>query len=280
MKKIFTNFLVILTLIIATPVLASKIQEKPVYAPITPEGFSIITWVNAPGISSYFKAPKENGAVDFLTRIYLPQNQINFIFGAGEPQDLNVLESKPFSNEKINTTSLDINDYHNLSFKRIGSEQSKSIDAGIKFIWDAAFFNMKPNSTDLSMAVKYSINGKTTITSGSRSVPDMARARRMLIINNKDGVALVKDFDSSEFIDNKTGDQALEGFSPNVTKNDDGTATSRLFLGVSNDGKELVVYCSQLATEKEASNACINYSRHTSRASITSRWWWKCILWV
>lgn len=253
MKKYYLG-LFIISFLFTTPVFAA-------YKPLTPTDFSPITWASAPGINSFFKAPEGNGAIDFITRIYLPQNQINFIISKNEPTNLGLTginkntDTAPFGNEVI-PENKNINNFNNLSFERITAESSKSIDPSIKFIWDAQFFNMKTGSSDLSMAIKYSDENKTTIVSGSRSVSDIAKERRMLIINNKSGNARVQDFNSIIFVDE--GDQALEGFSPTLEKSDNSnTAASRLFLGVSDDGKELVIYCSQLATVKDASKALI-----------------------
>ena len=146
--------------------------------------------------------------------------------------------------------------FRNLSFERLGAETAKKLSPDVKFIWDAPFFNMKPLSSDLSMALKYSVATSTTITSGSRSVPDMAEERRMLIINNQSGKAEISNFNSANFIDNNIGDQAIEGFSPTVAKADSSSsAAARLFLGVSDNGQELVVYCSNQATIKEAGDS-------------------------
>ena len=254
MKKYYLGMFIIFILL-SNPVLAA-------YKPSLPTDFTPITWASAPGINSFFKAPKDNGTIDFITRIYLPQNQINFIISKNAPTDLGLTginkntDTAPFGNEII-PENKNINNFHNLSFERITAESSKSIDPSIKFIWDAQFFNMKTGSSDLSMAVKYSDENKTTIVSGSRSVSDIAKERRMLIINNKTGKATIQDFNSVKFVDD--GDQALEGFLPTLEKSDNvGTAASRLFLGVSDDGQELVIYCSQLATVKDASNALVS----------------------
>ncbi len=227
------------------------------YIPEIPKNFSEITWVKSPGINSYFKEPKNNGSIDYITKIYLPKNEINFIISK-EPENLGLTginkntDTPPFGDEII-PPEKNINNLNNLSFERITSEQAKKIDSSIKFIWNAQFFNMKQGSSDLSMAIKYSNNNKTVITSGSRSVFDIEEKRRMLIIDNKKGFAEIKDFNSIDFIDK--GDQALEGFYPTTEKGSG--ATSRLFLGVSKDGKELIIYCSKLATIKDASNSLL-----------------------
>ena len=256
-------------LLAATPALAAGKAAAPAKAgwkPLLPDGYTAITWAKAPGIASFFKTPEDSGAIDFLTRIYLPQNQIDAIVSTNTPIELNPKvtitvsdsDNVASSSVKVNSpvSSTDINDFPNLSFQRLGAEAAKGITPPVKFLWDAPFFNMRPQFSELSMAAKYLAGATTTITSGSRSIPDMAQARRMLIVNNQTGQAIIGDFDSAIFTDSKSGDLALEGFSPTVAKTDSaGGAASRLFLGVSNDGKELVVYCSQLATVEEASNA-------------------------
>jgi Bacterial SH3 domain len=260
MKKIYLGLLIFFA-ISAAPALAAT---KATWKPAAPSGYTAINWASAPGIASFFKAPADNGAIDFLTRIYLPQNQINFIISTTTPIDLNsaasssaagTATSSPLLRANAGTAPTDISTFDDLSFKRIGAEAAKTLDPSIKFLWDVSFFNMKPVYSDLSLAVKYTFGATTTITGGSRSAPDMQQQRRMLIINNQAGTSSIKDFDSAAFTGN-TGDQALEGFAPTVAKTDNSTAgASRLFLGVSNDGRELEVYCSQLATVKEASDA-------------------------
>ena len=269
MKKIYLILLIIFALS-ATPAMATtkKVAAPPIkkaYVATAPKDYSLITWAKAPGITSFFRAPKKSGAIDFLTRIYLPQNQINFILATSTPIDLNLTNqifasstatSSLYIKASSTASSTDINDFHNLSFQRFGAEAGKIIDPAIKFLWDVAFFNMKSPFSDLSMAAKYSTATSTVISSGSRSVPDMEKPRRMLIINNQAGKAIIKDFDSTAFIDKKNGDQAVEGFNPAVVKTDGpGGGASRLFLGISGDGQELTVYCSQLATVQEASDA-------------------------
>ena len=293
MKKLLLS-LAITSIFFATPTLAAtKTTAKAVVpkvkalAPATPEGYSPITWAKAPGIASFFRAPQGNGMTDFLTRIYLPQNQIDFIVSSNTPIDLG--EANPNFTENIassgqinsasmteetstpsttdvatttstvdtttNTTSSYYN-FRNFSFERLAAETAKIISPNAKFVWNAPFFNMKPSYSDLSMALKYTIGTSTTITAGARSIPDMAQPRKMLVINNKTGKALIKDFDAATFIDSEAGDQAIEGFAPTVLKSDSAGATAaRLFMGVTDDGKELVVYCSQQATTEEASNA-------------------------
>jgi hypothetical protein len=265
MKKIYLGLLFIFAFS-CTPALAAA-PAKTAWKPLTPKGYSPIVWASAPGISSFFQAPADNGSIDFITRINLPQNQINFILSSSSPKNLETIaapigsssatSSQPAEISASDTNSA-IDNYPNLSFKRLASETAKAIDPAIKFLWDAAFFNMKSPYSDLSMAVKYTNGATTTISSGSRSVPDMALKRRMLIINNKTGKAMIKDFDADAFTDKKNGDQAIEGFAPSVAKSDSsGGLAARLFVGVSANSQELIIYCSQGATVKEASNALI-----------------------
>jgi len=242
MKKINFSLLIIFALV-ATPVWAT-------WQPTTPTDYSPITWAKAPGIASFFKAPQDGVAIDFLTRVYLPQNEIKFIVATTTPTTL--------PKDETATASTDLKAFPNLNFERFSAEEAKTLSPKIKFLWDAPFFNMKSPASDLSMAVKYSTNNSSTISSGSRSIPDMTESRRMLVIDNKTGKAVIKDFEPTFFADEKNGDQAIEGFGPTVGKSDSGsTAAARLFLGVSDDGQELVIYCSRLATIKDASEALI-----------------------
>lgn len=267
MKKIYLVLIIILAAS-ATPALAATkaaaktavktVAAKEAWKPSAPSGYAPITWAKAPGIASFFRMPEDNGTIDFLTRIYLPQNQIGFVGATSTPIDLDSpdLASGADSSDPSMVSGAGIDRLHNLSFQRLGAESAKAIAPSVKFIWDAPFFNMKPVSSDLSLALKYSVGTTTTITRGSRSVPDMAQPRRLLVINNQAGSALIKDFDPEVFMDEKSGDQAIEGFAPTVAKTDSASAAaSRLFLGVSDDGRELAVYCSRLATVEEASQA-------------------------
>ncbi|MFA5047837.1 MAG: SH3 domain-containing protein [Patescibacteria group bacterium] len=266
MKKLYLGLLIIFILS-ATPALAaskSTASAKATWKPLAPDGYTPITWAKAPGIASFFKTPDGGGAIDFVTRIYLPQNQINFIISTGTPIDSSPIattsdQAVSSTDTSSTTTVTDINNFPNLSFQRLGAELAKTVAPSIKFLWDAQFFNMQPTFTDLSLAVKYTVGTSTTISRGTRSIPDMNEARRMLLINNQTGTATIGDFDSAVFVDSKIGDQALEGFNPAVAKADSASgAASRLFLGVSDDGKELIVYCSQLATVAEASAELAN----------------------
>jgi len=256
MKKIYFSLMIVLVLTAALPALAATAPAKKVWQPIAPKGYAPITWASAPGIASFYRAAADNGALDFVTRIYLPQNQINFILSTSSPKILNSASTSTAIT--ANTFGGDMTNFSNLSFKRLAAETAKIIDPAIKFLWDVSFFNMKSPFSDLSMAAKYTFGTTTIISSGSRSVPDMALPRRMLLINNQTGRASIKDFDAAAFTSPKSGDQALEGFSPAVAKSDSaGGLASRLFLGVDTTNQELIIYCSQAATVNEASNALI-----------------------
>lgn len=257
MKKIYLG-LVVLVLLSVTPASAATTAKPVVYKPLTPAAYTPITWAKAPGINSYFQAPEGGGAIDFLTRIYLPQNQINFLTATATPinQTITVIDSEIPVVADTSTVSTDIANYPSLAFKRLGAETAKNLTPNTKFLWDAPFFNMQPEFTDLSMALKYTNGTSTTITGGVRSLADLAHPRKMLVVNNQTGLATIKDFDSEYFLDSTNGDLAIEGFAPTVAKSDNTSgAASRLFIGISNDGKELMVYCSQLATVGEASAA-------------------------
>ncbi len=255
MKKIFIMFLISFAFS-STPVLAKTIPVvKPkipsAWKAIAPEGYTQITWAKAPGIATFYKAPNGNGSMDFLTRIYLPQNNIGFIASSTTPLSWGE-DNQSFASEVTTQT------YHNFAFQKIPAELTKKSTSISQFIWNAPFFNITNSISDLSMALK-STNGTTTlITSGSRPLSDMAQDRRMLIINNKTGNAFISTFDSATFVSSSIGDQALEGFAPTVAKNDSANgATGRLFLGVSPNNKELLVYCSKQASVQEASDALL-----------------------
>ncbi len=246
------------------------------WKPTTPEGYTPITWAKATGIASFFKAPSDNGSLDFLTRIYLPQNQIQFIAPTStEPLDwgmpssnfvtsIVVKDSTPITTEILDETpntspvlvgenAADSNSFHNFAFARFVGESGKAFNKDVKFIWNGPFFNTNLPTSDLSMAIKSTLAGKTLISSGSRPDFDMAHPRKMLLINNRTGKANVQDFDADIFVGTVSGDQALESFGPDVAKGD--TATARLFIGVMPNKQEVVIYCSQSATIGEASRA-------------------------
>jgi len=267
MNKIFS--IAVLTIILsAIPSFANAATWKPA----KPEGYTQITWAKAAGIATFFKAPSGNGLTDFITRIYLPQNQIGFIFNTStEPIDRGTSETT-FVPEMVVSDAVIANDentttteyatstnvsYRNYAFERLVAEGAKSIQPLAKFIWNAPFFNITNAISDLSMAIKATFNTTTLISSGSRPENDMAQDRKMLIINNKKGTALIENFNAERFVSSTLGDQALEGFAPTVAKSDGAGGAARLFIGVATSSKELIIYCSQQATTNEASNALL-----------------------
>ena len=260
--------------------LSASSAKAATWKPVTPEGYTAITWAKAAGITSYFKAPPGSGALDFLTRIYLPMNEINFIFSTTtEPLDwgpanasfatavnttystpaIVATTTDPFATASSTASTTPVaapvaSQYHNFAFPRFVAERGKLVSADNKFVWNAPFFNITLPTSDLSMALKYTVNGKTVVSSGSRPDFDMNSSRRMLLINNRTGKASIQQFDADIFAGVASGDQALESFGPDVGKSD-GVGTARLFIGVMPDKQELVIYCSQSATVGEASRA-------------------------
>lgn len=273
MKKLFI-FLVV-------GFIFSTSSASAAWNPVTPDGYKPITWAKAPGIASFFKAPSGSGALDFLTRIYLPQNQLQFIFASSSvpldwglsapnfaatislqnstpaivPPTTTAAESAevPTSTPVVADTAIG---FHNFAFDRFVAEASKVYSSDYKFIWNAPFFNITLPTSDLSMALKSTSGNKTLVSSGSRPAFDMASARRMLLINNRTGRASIQDFDADIFVGTASGDQAFEAFAPDVAKNDNASAaTARLFIGVMPNKQEVVIYCSKSATVGEASRA-------------------------
>lgn len=277
MKKIYLGLLIVFifsaSLVFTKTAQAAKAEWKPA----TPDGYTPITWAKAPGIATFFKAPSGNGSIDFITRIYLPQNQIGFIstssipldWGVADPNftaDITVPEpviastttADPLTAASTTPDAAGAGGFHNFAFTRLVAEAAKQTAASAKFIWNAPFFNITNHISDLSMAIKSTTGTTTLITSGSRPAADMAKERHMLIINNQTASAIIENFDPAIFVSSSAGDQALEGFAPTVAINDEPSgAAARLFLGVSTSSKELVVYCSQWATIQEASDALL-----------------------
>jgi hypothetical protein len=286
MKKMYI-ILIAVSVFLSVP--ASASAAAAAWKPVTPDGYAPISWAKAPGIVTYFKAPGGNGSLDFLTRIYLPQNQIGFISSSSTVLDWGVADpdfmpdtsasgqissdtdpANPLTLTTGTTTivtiaatttsdaAADTNIIHNFAFMRLVAETAKNAASTTKFIWNAPFFNITNSVTDLSMALKSTVGTSTLITSGSRPSFDMAESRRMLIINNKTGKAVIRDFDPVVFVSSSAGDQGLEGFAPTVAKIDSASgATGRLFLGVATSSKELIIYCSQQATIRDASDALL-----------------------
>ncbi len=273
MKKIFIS-LFALFIFLATPL----VSQAATWKPATPEDYTPITWAKATGIASFFKAPSDNGSLDFLTRIYLPQNQIQFVASENPPLDwgpanANFIITIPLGDSTpaitiipptttggvaippviVDAPAPATSNFHNFAFSRFVAESGKAISTDVKFIWNAPFFNITLPTSDLSLGLKTVIGTTTIISSGSRPDFDMANSRKMLLINNRTAKANIQDFDADIFVGTTSGDQALEGFAPDVAKGD--TATARLFIGVMPNKQEVVIYCSQSATINEASRA-------------------------
>ncbi|MFA6410902.1 MAG: SH3 domain-containing protein [Candidatus Buchananbacteria bacterium] len=248
MKK-FTYILILLfvtaiALPIQTQAATAKKTTPKVWSAATPKDFTPLTWAKARGIASFFKPQPGNGYLDYLTIIYLPYNQIRLIASSTPEMVWGEVQS-PFTAENAS----------NWAFDRMAIEQAKTQNPGAQFVWNMPYFNITGQTTDLSLALKSNFASSTYITSGSRPITDMLQSRRMLIIDNKTATAKISDFDEQTFV--TSGDQAVEGFAPTVTIKGDGNGTSRLFVGVKPDGKELVVYCSRGAYIEDASNALL-----------------------
>ena len=140
MKKIYFSLMIVLVLTAALPALAATAPAKKVWQPIAPKGYAPITWASAPGIASFYRAAADNGALDFVTRIYLPQNQINFILSTSSPKILNSASTSTAIT--ANTFGGDMTNFSNLSFKRLAAETAKIIDPAIKFLWDVSFLTV------------------------------------------------------------------------------------------------------------------------------------------
>jgi len=220
-------------------------SSKPAQAEVTsPTGYLPITWVSEPGIQTFMKAPSYAGYIDFITDIDLTKNQIK-VMGEGNRVDGGP-PAEPFT---VSTTT------QNWLFPRFTAESFKQSHNDVKFFWDISFFNTTMSTTTLSFALKSSDAKGSYISSGSRPGDAISKARRMLIIDNKTGLAEIKSFDLDTFV-NK-GDQAVEGLAPFEMPSSDIIA-SRLFVGVKNGGKNLLVYCSKNASVGEASDALLN----------------------
>jgi hypothetical protein len=277
MKKIYFGILIVFIFSASLVFTKTAQAAKAGWKPATPDGYTPITWVKAPGIATFFKVPSGNGSIDFLTRIYLPQNQIGFIASTSIPLDWgptdfnftsditvpdpaasNTSTTDPLMTAGTTADTVATSSFHNYAFARLVAEAAKQTAASAKFIWNAPFFNITNSISDLSLALKSTVGTTTLITGGSRPAADMAKERHMLIINNQTASAVIENFDPANFVSSSIGDQALEGFAPTVAINDDSSgAAARLFLGVSTSSKELVVYCSQRATIQEASDALL-----------------------
>lgn len=241
--KIKIFFTSILILFVVTP---SFIHAKE-WTVQAPEGFRQITWAKSRGITSFFKAQKKNGYLDFLTFIYLPYAQIRLI-SAEQPTESWGDARSPFDMTGVPTVK-------NWAFTKMVTEDAKTVHTDAKFFWNMPYFNVNGLVSDLSLSLKSTLGDNSYITSGSRPETDTVEMRRMLVVDNNKSSASITQFDVSSFLTN--GDQAVEGFAPSVTIKADGAITSRLFVGVRAQGKELVIYCSRGATAEEASKTLL-----------------------
>jgi len=224
--------------------LISGATVTPALAAI-PAGYTPITWVGEPGITSFIKVPQYSGYIDYLTVIDLSKNQIKLL-STTTPRIYEGPGVEPFEDE---TTK-------NWLFARSVAESMKTGNPEAQFVWNAPFFNVTMTSTVLSLGLKSTDAEGPYVNSGVRPGPDMAEARRMLIIDNTTGLAKITDFDEKIFV--KEGDQGVEGFHPLGSPSNRNVQAARVYLGIRNDGKELLVYCSKSASKQEASNALTN----------------------
>jgi len=209
---------------------------------VAPMGYTPITWVGEPGINSFIKVPDSAGYIDYITIIDLTKNQVK-LMSTSSPRVLEGPAVQPFANEEVK----------NWLFTRSIVESLKAANPEAKFIWNAPFFNVNMSTTILSLGLKSSDTDGPYITSGGRPANDIAEARRMLILDNKTGLGKITDFNETVFV--HEGDQAVEGFHPLGSPSSKSEQAARVYLGIRNGGKELVVYCSKSASKAEASNA-------------------------
>lgn len=210
-----------------------------------PSEYTRIQWVGEPGITSYMRAPEYAGYIDYLTVIDLTKNQIK-LMSTSTPRVYEGPAVEPFQGETAK----------NWLFNRSIAESLKKGNPEARFIWNAPFFNVDMRTTVLSLGIKSIDAQGEYISTGGRPTPDMAEARRMLIIDNKTGKAKIADFDAEVFVNE--GDQAVEGFHPLGSPSNRSVQAARVYLGVRSDGNELIVYCSNSASKEEASHALTN----------------------
>ncbi len=213
---------------------------------VPPAGYTPITWVGEPGINSFIKVPDSVGYIDYITVIDLTKNQVK-LMSTSSPRVLEGPAVAPFAPENDAAK--------NWLFTRSVVESLKRANPEAKFIWNAPFFNVNMSTTILSLGLKSSDAQGPYISTGGRPAPDMAEARRMLIIDNKTGLGKIADFNEDVFV--HEGDQAVEGFHPLGSPSSKSEQAARVYLGIRNNGKELVVYCSRSASKEESSNALI-----------------------
>ncbi|MBP9732295.1 MAG: SH3 domain-containing protein [Candidatus Magasanikbacteria bacterium] len=213
--------------------------------PVTPSNYLPITWVSGTGIKSFIKVPENFGYLDYLTIIHLPTAEVKLIT-SDSPRVLKGPATTPFPEDSA----------ENWAFAKSIVETFKASNPQVKFLWNAPFFNITTPVTELSLGLKSTDKEGNYITSGSRPTNDMEQSRRMLIIDNTQGIAKITDFDENIFI--KEGDQAVEGFHPLGSPSVKSEQTARVYLGVRSEGKELLVFCSKSASNEWASNALVN----------------------
>jgi uncharacterized protein YgiM (DUF1202 family) len=235
---------VLLILFLCIGALSPLVANTATWTPTAPAGFSPITWVSAPGIASFMRAPQNAGYIDYITIINLGATQVKLV-SSGISRTVTSPAVSPFP-----TTTAE-----NWLFTRAMVENFKANNPGVKFIWDMPFFSITNPTTNLAFGVKSEDASGPYITSGYRLPDDVVQPRRMLIINNEAGTAKISDFNEMEFI--VSGDQAVEGFDPFSGPSATGGQAARLYVGVRNGGKELVVYCSRSASGEEARNALV-----------------------
>lgn len=214
----------------------------PVHASEVPEQYVPLTWVKEPGIQSYMKVPENAGTIDYITIIQLSTNEV-VLMSSSSPRIYEGPGVAPF--ESTNT--------QNWLFPRSHAEVLKQGNSEAKFIWNAPFFNINMPNTVLSLGIKSVDEQGSYISTGGRPSNDMVEKRRMLIIDNKLKQAKILDFDEKIFVTD--GDQAVEGFDPSGSPSNKAELAARVFAGVRNNGKEIVIYCSRNASKEEASTA-------------------------
>lgn len=225
----------------------SASAQATTWTPTAPPGYTPLEWVSSTGVKSFMKAPINSGYINYLTIIYLPEAQVQLI-ASSSPKVLKGAAVDPFG--AVSSTA------ENWAFAKTMVETFKAANPQVKFLWNAPFFNMNTPVTELSLGLKSTDANGSYITSGARPSFDMEQPRRMLIIDNAVGTASVTDFNEDVFV--KKGDQAVEGFSPNGSPSVKSEQTARVFLGVRNNGTELLVFCSRSASLDEASAALSN----------------------
>ncbi|HRH23158.1 MAG TPA: SH3 domain-containing protein [Candidatus Magasanikbacteria bacterium] len=213
--------------------------------PSAPPEYVPINWVSGTGIKSFINVPENSGYIDYLTIIHLPSAEVKLIT-SDTPRTLKGPATAPFPEDTA----------ENWSFAKSIVETFKAENPQVKFLWNAPFFNINIPVTELSLGLKSSDAEGAYITSGSRPTSDIEQPRRMLIIDNALGVAKITDFDENIFV--KEGDQAVEGFHPLGSPSVKSEQTSRVYLGVRSEGKELLVFCSKSASHEWASEALLN----------------------